>query len=522
MLRISNLRKKVAVPPLLLLAAAAVFLLGAAWWIWFRRTTHVTLEDAFITFRYARNLALGKGFVYNEGQRVMGTTTPLLTMLLGLLGRVAGPEVIPRSATVLMSGSGLLAALLTIPILRRLGVSAFTAVLGMALFFASRLILLTSVGGMETPLVLFFMALSFYLLLRRRPAASLVVGALLTLTRIDGVVWFAIILAGATFQKKQLPWRGLLLAALVALPWFLFSFFYFDALLPHSVIAKRVIGPWASQPYLSLDRLRAFVLWYVEASGYRLNENMFFLWLALLFAGAVTLVARRAIGPAVLVLLAYPFLYGAFLFAGRAPTFTWYLVPPLWCAVLVATAGLQRFADLFRGSARGDGLAERLAPLALVLLFFWTQNAGFAQYHSQFQANEAHTRRAIGLWLQENTPPGSVIAMEAIGYQGYFSRRPVLDLAGLVSPAVVRIHEESDSNAGSFHRVLTTLQPDYLVLRSFEVEQNRHFHGGALFESEQQRDYFGNHYAEAARFLAPYPAVWGNQASVTVYRRVSP
>jgi len=522
MKRLSLSRKELAVPPAFLLAVAAVTLLGAAWWFWFRRTTHVTLEDAFITFRYARNLALGKGFVYNDGQRVMGTTTPLLTMLLGQLARVVGVEAIPRSATVLMSGAGLLAALLTVPILRQMNVTRFTSVLGMALFFASRLVLLTSVGGMETPLVLLFMALSFYLLLRRRPAAALVVCGLLILTRIDGLIWFAVILAGATIQEKQLPWRGIILAALVALPWFLFSFFYFDALLPHSVIAKRLIGPWASQPISSLDRLRAFALWYVQASGYRLNENMFFLWLALLLAGVAALLARRAIRPAVLVLLAYPFLYGAFLFAGRAPTFSWYLVPPLWCALLVATAGLQRFANLFRGSASGGRLLERIAPLVLVLLFFWTQNAGFAQYHFQFQANEYHTRRTIGLWLEENTPPDSVVAMEAIGYQGYFSRRPVLDLAGLVSPVVVRLHRASDSNADSFHRVLTTLQPDYLVLRSFEVDQNQHFHGGALFESTQQRAYFADHYAEAARFRAPYPAVWGNQASVTVYRRVSP
>ena len=46
-----------------------------------------TIDDAFITFRYARNLLAGQGFVYNAGQRVLGTTTPLYTLLLaGLAG----------------------------------------------------------------------------------------------------------------------------------------------------------------------------------------------------------------------------------------------------------------------------------------------------------------------------------------------------------------------------------------------------------------------------------------------------
>ena len=41
-----------------------------------------TIDDAFITFRYSRNLLAGNGFVYNPGQRVQGTTTPLYTLLM--------------------------------------------------------------------------------------------------------------------------------------------------------------------------------------------------------------------------------------------------------------------------------------------------------------------------------------------------------------------------------------------------------------------------------------------------------
>jgi arabinofuranosyltransferase len=40
------------------------------------------VDDAFITYRYARNLAAGHGFVYNLGERVLGTTTPFFTLLL--------------------------------------------------------------------------------------------------------------------------------------------------------------------------------------------------------------------------------------------------------------------------------------------------------------------------------------------------------------------------------------------------------------------------------------------------------
>jgi len=40
-----------------------------------------TIDDAYITFRYARNILAGSGFVYNLASS-FGTTTPLYTFLL--------------------------------------------------------------------------------------------------------------------------------------------------------------------------------------------------------------------------------------------------------------------------------------------------------------------------------------------------------------------------------------------------------------------------------------------------------
>src|SRR5262245_307227 len=42
-------------------------------------------DDAPITFRYAENLASGRGFVCNAGERVLGTSAPLFALTLALL-----------------------------------------------------------------------------------------------------------------------------------------------------------------------------------------------------------------------------------------------------------------------------------------------------------------------------------------------------------------------------------------------------------------------------------------------------
>ena len=44
---------------------------------------------------------------------------------------------------------------------------------------------------------------------------------------------------------------------------------------------------------------------------------------------------------------------------------------------------------------------------------------------------------AAARWLEEHTPPDSLIAVHDIGAVGYFTHRPLLDLAGLVTPTVV-------------------------------------------------------------------------------------
>src|SRR3989337_1683613 len=49
-----------------------------------------TIDDAYITFRYAQNLIAGEGLVYNPGEAVLGTTTPVYAVLLAGLGLFSG------------------------------------------------------------------------------------------------------------------------------------------------------------------------------------------------------------------------------------------------------------------------------------------------------------------------------------------------------------------------------------------------------------------------------------------------
>ena len=58
-----------------LLAAALGWLALAALFAW--RLAGVTADDVYITYRYAQNLARGKGLVFNPGERVFGVAQAL-------------------------------------------------------------------------------------------------------------------------------------------------------------------------------------------------------------------------------------------------------------------------------------------------------------------------------------------------------------------------------------------------------------------------------------------------------------
>ena len=53
-------------------------------------------DDSYITLTYAKSLAAGRGFVYNHPPATLGTTTPLLTLLVAALSAVLQRELAIR------------------------------------------------------------------------------------------------------------------------------------------------------------------------------------------------------------------------------------------------------------------------------------------------------------------------------------------------------------------------------------------------------------------------------------------
>ena len=137
-------------------------------------------------------------------------------------------------------------------------------------------------------------------------------------------------------------------------------------------------------------------------------------------------------GPPVAWLLAHLAVYAA-----RLPVVyqnSRYLIPIVPVVVLIGLHGSVRLAARagWRRGLRRVGAASVVGVAAA----FWLVGAGAYRVDVNVIENELV---ASARWINANTPPDALVAAHDIGAIGYFARRPLLDLAGLISPEVIPI-----------------------------------------------------------------------------------
>jgi Gpi18-like mannosyltransferase len=144
-----------------------------------------TIDDAFITFRYARNIVHGVGFVYNAGERVLGTTTPLYTLWMAALALITRSENYPLLALVTNAVADAASVYLLYHLGRRLSNSPLVGWVAALLWAISPMSVTFAIGGMETSVFILLMLGTFAAHLERRTYLTAVLAALALLTRPD-------------------------------------------------------------------------------------------------------------------------------------------------------------------------------------------------------------------------------------------------------------------------------------------------------------------------------------------------
>ena len=279
-------------------------LAGLLWHAWIYR---FLTDDAFISFRYARNLAHGFGLVFNPGfERVEGYTNFLWVLLLAGLNRLGiEPEAAAGPLGILFTVA--LWAVVARFALRRVAEPnhAWQALVPLALLALTRSVAVWSTSGLETRCFEFLVVAGVLRLIEElerlergepwRPLAWLLF-ALAALTRPDGLLISGAVLgAGAAYAAWRIP-AQLGRFVLRQLPFAL-------VVGAHALFRRAYYGDWLPNTYYA--KLDGHAWW---ASGWRYLaafglEYFAWLWIPLLVLGVARHLKRNT--------PAFPLLVGA-------------------------------------------------------------------------------------------------------------------------------------------------------------------------------------------------------------------
>ncbi len=287
------------------------------------------IDDTHITLAYARNLATGLHWGLIPTETANSATSPLNVLLLGgvtALLRLSGgvhpmaglAVVFVGSAVALAWGWSRIAAALRLP--------PVVPALGVALVLFHPLVL--SSAGLEVVLVPAALVGMLAAAVRGQAIVFGVVAGLAVLTRLDLIIFVVPLALASAEVRRRLP-VATVAAAAVALPWFVWSWWYFGTAIPDTFAIKTVqrsFGPWTfvNGPQDLLDRhpLETVVGFAPALIGLAVVAG----WAALRLARPA--VARPELTPAAALGAAGAAHYLAYAQLG-VPPYQWYYVPSL-------------------------------------------------------------------------------------------------------------------------------------------------------------------------------------------------
>ena len=410
------------------------------------------LDDVFIYFQYARNLAHGHWFEYNVGEGFSsGATGFLYTLVLAFGYRLGATGVNLIVYAFVFAISTLIAtAWLVWDVVRRETGNSDIALLAAGLVLFNGWLLWTYLSFMEVGLEGMLIVLTIWFLLREKDKAVApgfaVSGALLSLARPEAML-VTLVLAGmyvlnATWRSRtegrRLPSTGVLVSAAGSLVGILV--FAVNNLVSAGTLATNTFKADSilNLPYSTgLDKLSViaggFLQTYPTALG-NLGPPPIAAGLFLLAAVGLATMAGREIRERRLGLgiaasgVSLALMVGLSINVGASVHFFRYAAPGLPLLAVAISVGVWSILHALAVSRRVLVVAS-----AMVVGVLAVGVPGWARTYGLSTADIYYQQMQSGYWVRDNTPSDAVIGLNDAGALAYLGDRKVFDLVGLVT-----------------------------------------------------------------------------------------
>jgi hypothetical protein len=414
----------------------------------------VPLDDAYIHYRFADNLASGHGFAFNPDEPTPGSTSPLWVVLLAA-GELVGLSPILTSK-VLGALAFIACAWLTGRIAWRMTGNHWLAAAAGALVVISGRMAWAALSGMET---IAFAALTLLALKRLLDhpldvPTSAILG-LAALLRPEGYVLFAFILVWSAVTRRREPSFVIRHAAFVMA---------FAALIaPYILFALATTGsPWPNTFRANARELSSaqYLVQYVQ---YAVSDNPLVAVMAAL--GLVLIWPNRRTfreWPSVLWAIGFPLV--AALVTPNLRHHGRYAIPLIPFNVLLAVVWVREYSRTLEPRFR------QMVVLTIALGGVFFGATGGWRWVETFSADARDMTQmqvTMGRWIDANTPRNATLALSDIGAITYLSGRRVIDLVGLATPDILPMVAGQPVGLERDQAVFDYLarhRPDYVVI----------------------------------------------------------
>lgn len=419
------------------------------------------LDDSWIHQTYGRNLAQTGEWAFIPGQPSAASTSPLYTVLL------ATGYVLNVPYTLWAHVLGFVALLATGMIGARMAETLLPdqrlnpAVVGSVLVAAWHLIW-AAASGMET---MVFSLLTLVLIglawrERDRPMGDSSVAilwrgvmfgsfaALTTLARpeglgLAGLVGLTMLAVRPQGMRGLVVWSagaGLGFAIIIS-PYLLLNYQITGGFLPDTAAAKQAQAAELVAA-LSLPQRIVRMLTPLTAGGQTLllPGALFYLWVTV---RAVQRDRRRAFDLLPLAWAAALIL----LYAARLPAdyqHGRYVIPSLPAFIVAGMTGTFWLLHQVRHLMLGRVVMRALLVSSMVVFVYFALLGGRAAYVNDVRLIDEEMVTAAH-WIDGNLAPDDLLAIHDIGAVGFFAPRPLLDIAGLVTPEVIPMLGDADA-----------------------------------------------------------------------------
>ena len=218
---------------------ASLILLVAVIVVVFNTTRFALVDDAYISFRYAHNLAYTGELVFNTGEKVEGITNLLWTLILAAEIAIVHLPV-ERFALFLSLGLIAFSALRLWQLGPLLGSTHLAGTLAAISLVLNPDFIHTTTNGLEAALYTALLVEIIYRYCRNQLKMAFLFAGLLFMTRPEGVVLGFLLTGLVSMEHRSIRETGIGIAILggVVVLVTLFRMFYYGTPVPNSVIAK--------------------------------------------------------------------------------------------------------------------------------------------------------------------------------------------------------------------------------------------------------------------------------------------